>query len=94
MAKLLRVVAREHGLQVAKLKTNSFNLLFGEMARAPPDCEPPFGGTVDEVGGRIMIVREICIGAYRFERRRSSTIAILANQCIDDRVFAKFRCVG
>jgi hypothetical protein len=39
---------------------------------------------------RAQIAGQVRIGAHRFERRRGSKIAVLANQPIDGLVFAKF----
>jgi len=90
MTELPRVVAREHGSQIAVFEANAFNFFLAEMPGAPPNREALFGRSVDEVRRRAQIAGQVRIGAHRFERRRGSKIAVLANQPIDGLVFAKF----
>ena len=90
MAELPRVIACEHRFQIAILEANAFNLFLADMHGAPPNREALFGRSVDEVRRRAQIAGQVRIGAHRFERRRGSKIAVLANQPIDGLVFAKF----
>jgi hypothetical protein len=89
MMEIPKVVAPDHGFQIAILEANAFNLFLAEMAGAPPNRETPFRRSVDKVRSRAQIAREIRIGTYRFKRRRSSTIAVLPDQSVDSFVFAK-----
>src|SRR5437879_504415 len=89
MPKLLWAVAREHRFQIAKLKAHAFNFFFAQLARAPPDCEATFGGAVYKMSGRAQVAGEIRISIHRFERRRSSAIAVLPDQGVNGRVFAE-----
>src|ERR1700756_1635417 len=60
------------------------------MTGAQPDGEATFGGTVDEVSSCAQVTGEIHIDIHCFEGSRSSTITILADQCVDISVFTKF----
>src|SRR6202140_216784 len=46
------------------------------------------------MSSRAQVVGEIRISIHRFERRRSSAIAVLADQCVDGRVFAESSYTG
>src|SRR5260370_535555 len=94
MPKHLRAVAREHRFQIAKLKAHAFNFFFAQLTGAPPDCEATFRGAVYKMGGRAQVAREIRISMYCFERRRSSAIAVLADQDVDGWVFAESSYAG
>src|SRR5712691_10710257 len=89
MPKHLRAVAREHRFQIAKLKAHAFNFFFAQLTRAPPDCEPTFRGAVYKMSGSAQVGGEIRISLHRFERRRSSAIAVLPDQGVNGRVFAE-----
>src|SRR6266446_6258737 len=89
MPKHLRAVAREHRFQIAKLKAHAFNFFFAQLTRAPPDCEATFGRAVYKMSSRAQVAGEIRISIYRFECRRSSTIAVLPDQGVNGRVFAE-----
>src|SRR6266404_1676564 len=94
MPKPLRAVAREHRFQMAKLKAHAFNFFFAQLTRAPPDCEAAFRGAVYKMSGRAQVVGEIRISIHRVERRRSSAIAVLADQGVDGWVFAESPYTG
>ena len=89
IAKPLRAVAREHSFQIAILKADTFNLFSTETSGTPPDCKTSFGGAVYEVSSRAQVAGEIRIPAHRLKRRRSSTIAVFADQDIDGWVFTE-----
>src|SRR6266404_1436041 len=89
MPKHLRAVAREHRFQIAKLKTHAFNFFFAQFTRAPPDCHATFRGAVYKLSGRAQVGGEIRISIHRFERSRSSAIAVLPDQGVNGRVFAE-----
>src|ERR1700677_4110804 len=90
ITKLLRIVARQHGFQIAILKADAFHLFAGEMPGAPSNREATFGGAVDQMSRRAQVAAEIRIGTHGFERGRRSAVAIFADQCVGIFVFAKF----
>src|SRR5580700_3225457 len=94
IAQHLRIVAREHGFEVAICKAHAFNFFFAEMPGAQPDREAAFGRAMNEVSSRTQVASKIRIRVNGCERSRSSAIAILSDQRIDSAVFAKLLYTG